>query len=80
MLPTKKILDKNNPENTVVHLVLRDDNNEEYDCVGVLVREEEQEIRVAFSAKNDKVVDFLDIKRPEIVSINIVSPESIKKI
>lgn len=79
-MTTKKLLDKNNPENTIVRVVLRASNNEEYECVGALMREEEEIIRVAFNAKDDEVVDFLDIKRSEIVSIDIVEPLEIEKL
>ncbi len=75
----KKLLDENNPENTVVHVVLRASDNEEYECVGVLMREEKDLIRVVFTAKNDKVVDYLDIKRSDILSIDIVDPLDIVK-
>lgn len=76
----KKLLDENNPENTIVHVVLRASDNEEYECVGALMREEEETIRVAFNAKNDEVVDFLDIKRSEIVSIDVVDPSKIEEL
>lgn len=75
----KKLLDENNPENTVVHIILRASDNEEYECVGVLMREEEDFIRVVFTAKNDKVVDYLDIKRSDIISIGILDPLDIVK-
>lgn len=35
---------------------------------------------MAFNAKDDEVVDFLDIKRSEIVSIDIVEPLEIEKL
>ena len=44
------------------------------------MREEKDMIRVAFNAKNDKIVDFLDIKRSDIVSIDIVDPLKIEKL
>jgi len=76
----KKLLDENNPENTVVRVVFRGRFNEEYECAGVLMREEDDLIRVAFNAKDDKVIDFLDIKRSEIVSIDISDPSKIEKL
>lgn len=76
-MATKKLLDEHNPENTVVHVVFRGSDNKEYECIGVLMREGEGTIRVAFSAKDDKVVDFLDIKRSDIISIDIMDPSKI---
>lgn len=76
----KKLLDENNPENTVAHVVLHGDDNEEYECIGVLVRDEDDMIRVAFTAKDDQIVDYLDINRSEVVSINVVDPLKIEEL
>lgn len=76
----KKLLDENNSENTVVHVVLRGSDNEEYECVGVLVSEGLGIIRVGFSAKDDRVVDFLDIKRSDIVSVDLVDSSEIESL
>jgi len=77
----QRLLDKNNPENTVVCVVMRveEDNDTEYECVGVLMEEDEDMIRVAFNAKNDKVVDDLKINRSNIIGIQIIDPSTIKK-
>lgn len=77
---TKKLLDENNPENTIVHVIFRGKLNEEYECAGVLMREEKDIVRVAFSAKNDKVVDYVDIKRSDIISIDILDATKIEKL
>ena len=79
-MATKKILSKDNPSNTFVHVVLRDRDNNRYDCVGVLVREDDDMIRVTFTAKDDTVVDYLDINRSEILSMDIVDSSKIEKI
>lgn len=78
----QKLLDKNNPENTVVHVVMRAEDGStdtEYECVGVLMEENDDMIRVAFNAKNDKVVDDLRINRSNIIGIQIIEPSTIKK-
>ncbi len=72
----KKFLDENNPENIIVHVVLRA-TGKEYECAGVLMIETENMIRVAFNAKDDKVKDYLDIKRTDIISINILKTSDI---
>jgi len=79
-MATKKLLDKNNPENTVVRVIFRGKFNDKYDCVGVLVREEKKMIRIAFSAKDNKMVDFLDVRKSKIVSIGIIHPSAIKNL
>jgi hypothetical protein len=78
----KKLLDANNPENTIMHIVMRDEKtgNTEYKCVGVLMEENENIIRVAFNAKNDVVVDDLTIKRENIVSIEVLDPATIENL
>ena len=37
-------------------------------------------IRVAFNAKNDTVVDYLDIKKSDILSIESIDPSNIEKL
>lgn len=78
----QKLLDENNPENTFVHIVMREGgaSDTEYECVGVLMEENEDIVRVAFNAKNDKVVDDLKINRSDVVSIKILNSSQIEKI
>ncbi len=75
----KNFLDKNNPENIIVHVVLRA-TGKEYECVGVLMSETENMIRVSFNAKDDKVKDYLDIKKSDVVSLNILKTSDIVKL
>lgn len=76
----KKLLDPNNPENTIVRVVFRGSAGDEYECAGVLVREERDVIRVAFNAVNDDVVDFLDINREDLIDMQVVDPVQIAEI
>ena len=76
----KKILDKNNSKNTIVKVIFKGHFKEEYEGVGVLIREEKNSIRVAFNAKNNEIKDYLDIKRLDIISIDILDESKIKKI
>jgi hypothetical protein len=75
----KKLLNGNNPENTAIHVTFNGKFNEEYECVGVLVREEKDFIRVAFSAKDDKVTDYVDIKRSDIIGTNLIDLSELKE-
>lgn len=71
----QKLLDENNLENTIVHAVFRaeaDPKQDEYESVCVLLRETSKGITLSFNAKDDKVVDFLELKRSEIVSIKVL--------
>ncbi len=76
----QKLLDENNPENTIVHVVMREDKSSdtEYECVGVLMEENENMVRVAFNGKNDKVVDDLVIPRLDVISINVLDPSTLE--
>ncbi|MBI2046211.1 MAG: hypothetical protein HYT28_02230 [Parcubacteria group bacterium] len=81
----KKLLDKNNPENTVVHVVMRGKDKKEYECVGVLMEETDDIIRVAFNAKTinkdeDEIIDDIKIKRSDIINIDIFDSSKIEKI
>lgn len=76
----QKLLDENNPSNTVVRVIVRAEDNQEYECIGVLLKEEENSIRIVFTAKDDQVVDFLDIKRSDIVSIEVIDVSKIEKL
>lgn len=76
----QKLLNENNHENTIVRVVMRADDKLEYECIGVLFREDESSIRIVFTAKDDNVVDYLDINRSEIMSIDIIDPSKIEKL
>ena len=55
-------------------------DNQKFKCVGVLLREDEEKIRVGFNAKNDEVIDFLDIKYTNLIEIKKIKNNLIKKI
>ncbi|NNM83954.1 hypothetical protein HKL94_01940 [Candidatus Parcubacteria bacterium] len=76
----KKLLNPNTSENTIVHIAMRGSDKNEYECVGVLVREEAKSIRVGFNAKNDIIMDYLDIPKPDILSIEVMNPAKIRKL
>jgi|GEM_PF-5896119 len=46
-----------------------------YQMVGVLMQVTEDSVRIAFSSKNDKVVDALTLPAEEIVGVRLI-PES----
>jgi|CXWL01.1.fsa_nt_gi hypothetical protein len=64
----KKLLNEPNSENSIVSVILRGSDNEEYECNGVLMKESKDMVRIGFNAVNDKVVDDLDINKSDIVS------------
>ncbi len=78
----KKLLNEDSFENTFVHVVMHEEKGgiAEYECVGVLMEENENIIRLAFNAKNDKVVDDLKINRSDIVSIEILDSSTMENL
>lgn len=74
----KKFLSEHNSENIIVNVILRGSDNAEYECSGVLMREEDDMVRIGFNAVNDKVRDYLDINRSDILSIEAVDPSKIE--
>ncbi len=76
----KKIDIKDDHENTIVHVTFLMYNGIEYECVGVLMKDEEDFIQVAFNAKNNVVCDNYDIKKSWIISMDILDSSKIEKI
>lgn len=72
----KKLLDETSEENLVVHVIFCREG-EEYECVGVLTKEEKTMIRVSFNAINDIVKDYIELERGEIISIEVVNASKI---
>lgn len=71
----KKLLDENDPENTIVHVVFISENDpkkEEYESLCVLLKEDADTVTFSFNAKDDVVIDSLVLKRSEIVSIELL--------
>lgn len=76
----KKLLVKDSGENVIVDVIFRDDDNNEYECAGVLVEENDDLIEIAFNAKNGEIVDSINIKRADIISINVLDSSKIEKL
>jgi len=72
-----KVISKN--KNTVVRVIFEDRFKAKYECVGVLIKENKDSIRIAFNAKNDRVVDFIDVKQSNIIKIDIIDPSCINQ-
>ena len=56
-------------ENKIIEIKFIGPDNEHYKCCGVFMYNKNGIIRVAFSAKNNNVVDFLDIDKENILKI-----------
>lgn len=69
----RKITNKKS-ENTFVHIVMHGDDNKKYECAGALIKKGPESLRIAFSSKNNVVVDYIDIKKENIIKIDVVNP------
>lgn len=74
----KKILSKNDTENVVVHAIFLNLKDKKCECIGVLIREDEGDIEIAFNAIEDDVIDSINISRSRLLSITVVDEKSIK--
>jgi len=73
----KKIESENN---VIVYIKMFEEGSIEYECVGVLMEDEEDYVRVAFSSQNNTVKDDLIIKRDKIIEIKVIDEDKINKI
>lgn len=76
----KRLLNENDSENTIIKVVFFGSDKKKYECVGVLMKDEKNLIKVAFNAIGGVVVDYLDIKRKDIIKIKILDSSKIKSI
>ena len=54
-------------ENELVHLKMKADDGNVYECVGVLLSEDRESLCVAFNAHNDIAKDYIDVSKADIV-------------
>jgi hypothetical protein len=55
-------------------------NKNRYKCVGVLMNETTEKIRIGFNAKDNVVEDYLDINAKDIINVREIDKKEIKKI
>ncbi len=65
-------------ENSIAHLLIRGQDNKDYQCVGVVIHEDSSTIRIAFNACNSEVKDYVDFNRNEILKIEYVKMEDVE--
>jgi hypothetical protein len=76
----KKYYPQNKKTNIVVETCFLSPKKEKHMCVGVLINESEESVRIGFNAKDEKLVDFLDISNKNIVDIRELSKKEIIKL
>lgn len=65
----RKFYPERSKDNVYVEVEFSGSKNRNFIAAGVLIREEQDSLRVAFTAANDKIVDYLDIPVQSIKSI-----------
>ncbi len=74
-------IDNNTDENIVLEVFLYGDiNRKEYKCAGVFIKEDSDFLRLAFNVVEDKVVDYFDINKKDIISVRVVGKEEVKNL
>ena len=67
-------------DNIIVEVNFSAKDKNKYECVGALMHETDKKIRIGFNAKNNVVIDYLDINVKDIINIRKVSKKEIAKI
>lgn len=77
-----KIIPKFYPEkyndNLIIEVIIKSSNEDIFKCVGVLIKEYNNGLRLGFNARNNEVLDYLDIipeteDVKEIVDVRLLS-------
>lgn len=76
----KKYYPQNKKTNIVVEVCFLSPKKEKHMCVGVLINESEESVRIGFNAKNDKLVDFIDIPNKNIIDMKELHSQEITKL
>lgn len=57
-------------QNIIVEVSFLSSKKMKFKCAGVLIKETDECIRVGFNAKDNQLVDFLDIDNKDLISVN----------
>ncbi|MHB0978274.1 MAG: hypothetical protein ACYC1K_02640 [Minisyncoccota bacterium] len=75
-----KFFPKNKKNNIIVELTILDDKKNKYKCTGVLMKENNSVLRIGFNARNNTVIDYLDVKIKQILDIKMIKSKEIKNL
>lgn len=79
----KKITPTNHADddnNEVIEISTITKDNQSYYCVGALVEENSDVLKIAFSARNNTIHDYIEIKKKNIKNIRFIKDEDINMI
>lgn len=65
-------------KNEIVYLKIKGSDGKFYECVGVIMHEDKEKIRIAFNAHNDVAEDYIEILKVDIVCRKKVSDKLIE--
>lgn len=66
--------------NEVIEISILEEDGQLYNCAGVLLKENSDVLEIAFSARNNTIHDYIEIKKKNIKNIRFIKDEDINKI
>lgn len=70
--------DNTQEQNIIVYVKTQADDGLMYECVGVLMEDTNEYIRIAFNAHNDVVKDEVILQKTEILEYEVLDTKDIK--
>jgi uncharacterized protein YutE (UPF0331/DUF86 family) len=70
----------NDDDNKVIEISILEEDGQLYNCAGVLVKENSDVLEIAFSARNNIIHDYLEIKKEYIKNIRFIKEDDINMI
>jgi hypothetical protein len=66
--------------NTVVTVIMKGESGGIFTCIGVLLNDEVDTVRIAFNAVADSAEDYIDLARKDILEMRTVDKSEIEVI
>ena len=70
----------NDDDNKVIEISILEEDGQLYNCAGVLVKENSDVLEIVFSARNNIIHDYLEIKKEYIKNIRFIKEDDINMI
>jgi len=75
--PIKKLYPHERGQNIIVEVTFLSSTKDIFKCAGVLIKETDECIRVGFNAKDNQLVDFLDIDNKDLINVKEIPNDEI---
>ncbi len=70
----------NDDDNKVIEISILEEDGQLYNCAGELVKENSDVLEIVFSARNNIIHDYLEIKKEYIKNIRFIKEDDINMI